>query len=112
MRLSPLIIGFCLSFLSACSTTPSLYNWGPYEDQTYSFFKNESVEQSIPQLEDHADKVQAKGERLPPGFWAHLGMLYNASGQDDKATEMFLREKSLFPESAQYMDFLLNRLKR
>jgi hypothetical protein len=114
MRSSRSILGVLssLTLLSACSTTPSLYSWGPYEDQTYSFFKNESFEQSIPKLEEHASKSQNRGERLPPGFWAHLGLLYNASGQVDKATEMFLMEKSLFPESAHYMDFLMKGLKK
>ena len=38
---------------------------------------------------------------------AHLGLLYSSLGNDAAAAEPLRTEKSLFPESAAYMDFLL-----
>lgn len=48
----------------------------------------------------------------PPGFHAHLGMLYAQQGQDDQALQALLTEKTLFPESTTYIDFLLAKIKK
>ncbi|MGV8183400.1 DUF4810 domain-containing protein, partial [Pseudomonas aeruginosa] len=37
-----------------------------------------------------------------------LGLLYSSIGKDGQMVREFETEKALFPESATYMDFLLN----
>lgn len=97
-----------LSMLTGCATTtPPLYNWGPYESQVYAHFKGESPESQILVLEKHAAETQAKGQLLPPGFMAHLGLLYGKVGRDTEFAQALQREKQLFPESARYIDQLL-----
>jgi hypothetical protein len=49
---------------------------------------------------------------VPPGFHAHLGMLYSIAGKSDQMVAQFEDEKKLFPESATYMDFLLAKVKK
>jgi hypothetical protein len=48
--------------------------------------------------------------RVPPGKHAHLGYLYAQAGQTELARLHFRAEKKLFPESAVFMDRLLERL--
>ena len=97
--------------LGGCATAPqSLYNWDQYQPQLYGYFQGEgnSVEQQITALEQNAQEAKGKGQVLPPGFHAHLGLLYARQGHPDKAASAFKTEKSLYPESAAYMDFLLS----
>lgn len=98
--------------LGGCVTpTKSLYYWGDYQPQVYAYFKGdgESPEAQRTKLEATAQQAHAKGEALPPGFHAHLGLLYLKAGQVDRARRSFLTEESEFPESKPYMDFLLRK---
>ncbi|OUI94016.1 hypothetical protein HK17_05185 [Acetobacter indonesiensis] len=102
-----------LGFLAACSSdrTPPLYSWRDYPEQQYLYLKGQTDHQAqIIALEKDVQKAQAKNLALPPGFHAHLGMLYAATGRTDLAQQEFSQEKTLFPESATYMDFLLKNL--
>lgn len=100
-----------LLFVSGCASQPSLYRWGEYEGQLYSHLQNTgSIEQQIASLE----KTLATGDqaRKPgPGLHAHLGLLYGKSGRGDLMLKHWETEKSLYPESAPYLDFLLQRAK-
>ncbi len=93
--------------LGGCATNTALYNWGPYEDQVYAHFKNESPEEQILILEKHAQETQASGRQLPPGFRAHLGLLYSKVGREGEFVMALEQEKAVFPESATYVDNLL-----
>lgn len=97
--------------LVGCATNTALYNWGPYEDQVYAHFKNESPENQIIILEKHAQETEAKGRQLPPGFRAHLGLLYSKVGRDSDFVMALEQEKSAFPESAAYITKLLANTK-
>ena len=56
-------------------------------------------------------KIRSTGKAVPPGYHAHLGLLYLSMGKDDQMVQEFRTEKALFPESASYMDFLLKNAK-
>lgn len=47
---------------------------------------------------------------MPPGFRAHLGMLYLKMGDGDKGVEQLQSEKVAFPESTPFMDFLMRNV--
>lgn len=92
-----------------CQTQPKpLYHWGDYQPAVYSHLKGEAAEGQQLRLEQTAHKAQSLGEPVPPGFNAHLGLLYLNTGQLDKARGAFEAEAELFPESRHYMSFLLN----
>lgn len=57
-------------------------------------------------------KIRANGNTPPPGFHAHLGLLYSGIGKDDQMVQQWQTEKALFPEAAAYMDFLLKKFKK
>lgn len=52
-------------------------------------------------------QVNKQNKPMPPGFHAHLGLLYGEAGRFDEMRNQFLIEKELFPESAEFIDFLL-----
>ncbi|PCE25567.1 DUF4810 domain-containing protein [Paraburkholderia acidicola] len=111
--------GAWLSFVAAsvlltgCATnhsTPPLYQWDGYQPQVYEYFKGQTDPQAqIDALEKSLQQIRAKGNRPPPGFHAHLGMLYASVGKDQQAASEFEAEKQSFPESSTYMDFLLKK---
>lgn len=100
--------------LTGCATTPpttALYQWDGYQSQLYEYFKaQKSPQEQIDALEKSRQQILAKGNAVPPGFHAHLGMLYASVGKGQEAKQELLAEKQSFPESSAYMDFLLSKL--
>jgi hypothetical protein len=92
----------------------SLYGWGNYQEQLYDHFRNNGSgnTQQIAALEENLQKMRARGAAVPPGYHAHLGMLYAAIGREDQSIQELQTEKSLFPESTPYMDFLMRNDKK
>jgi len=98
--------------LAGCvQNQPPIYQWEGYQSQVYSYFKGDSKEAQITALEEGLQKIQAKNGAVPPGYHAQLGMLYMETGKGDQMAREFEAEKASFPESAQYMDFLLKNAK-
>ena len=104
------------ALLAGCAhtaTTPPLYQWDGYQPQVYEYFKAQrNPEDQIDALEKALQQILAKGSLPPPGFHAHLGMLYASVGKDQQAQHELEAEKRAFPESSTYMDFLLNKSKQ
>ncbi len=99
-----------LAFLGGCAQAPKpLYDWGSYPTQVYSHLKGDGSGPAtqIGELEADARKAEARGGKLPPGFHAHLGMLYLTLGQDELGHQQLQAEKALFPEGAHFVEFLL-----
>jgi hypothetical protein len=86
--------------------------WEAFPRQQYEVLirTGGTVDEQILKLEAHAEKAKVANAALPPGFRAHLGMLYLKAGNAGKAQEFWLAEKQSFPESSPYMDQLLKRL--
>jgi hypothetical protein len=102
------------SALAGCVHAPQpLYGWGSYQGQVYEYLKGQgSAEAEVIALEADLEKMRAKGESPPPGFHAHLGLLYASLGKEEATVREFQTEKSLFPESGHYVDFLLSKNKK
>jgi len=98
-------------FFSGCASQP-LYYWGTFEDQQYAYLKGENREAQIQAMQKDQEKIASEGKKAAPGFYAHLGMLYSDTGNDKEAIACFEMEKSLFPESAGLMDYLLKKYGR
>ncbi|AIO74486.1 DUF4810 domain-containing protein [Burkholderia multivorans] len=94
----------------AAPSTPPLYQWNGYQPQVYEYFKGQQSPQAqIDALEKALQEIRAKGRTPPPGFHAHLGMLYASVGNEQRADQELQAEKQLFPESSAYMDFLMKK---
>ena len=101
--------------LTGCAgRTPRIYEWGSYQEQVYEYYKSQdtSPNKQIAALEADVEKIRATGKTPPPGFHAHLGLMYAQSGNSAQARREFETEKTLFPESATFMDFLLRNPKK
>ena len=105
-RVLPVIVlAVCLF---ACeSSSKSLYSWGSYELQVYAYLNGESREEQLAALERDLEKIEASGKAVPPGFYAQMGLLYAETGNVVEAVSCLTMEKTLFPEAAVFMDFLL-----
>ena len=105
-----LLLGF-----AGCSTTPTLYSWGHYEDLVYIMYKapgKAPPEMQIEAMEKDFQQARSENKPVPPGFHAHLGYLYYQLGKADAARQELQTEKAEFPESAVFMDRLLANLEK
>jgi hypothetical protein len=96
-----------------CATrTPTIYYWGDYQPQLYAYLKNEGASnaEQILALQKIVEGAKAANKSVPPGLHAHLGLLQISEGKPDLARQELEAEKTLFPESAVFMDFLLTKL--
>ena len=106
-----LVLVACVTALTACATAPkTMYTWGSYEELIYaSYAAPGSVppELQIEKMERDYQEARAANKRVPPGWHAHLGLLYYQLGKRDQATQELRTEKAEFPESAVLVDRLL-----
>jgi len=111
-RLAAALPAAGLLLLAGCATNSSqpLYYWGSYQSMLYGHFtKEQGPQEQIAALEAGLEKARAKSLPVPPGYHAHLGILYAESEQPDQMLRHFEAEKTLYPESAAYMDFLMRK---
>ena len=104
---------FGSALLVGCVATPTtLYQWEGYQPQVYEYFKGQGKgpEAQINILEEDLQKIRANGKIPPPGYHAHLGLLYSQIGKNDQLIQELQTEKEIYPESSAYMDFLLKKL--
>jgi hypothetical protein len=98
--------------LVGCATKPQpLYQWGSFTSFTYDSLRatGKSPSEQIDLMLVHAQQVGQAGLKLPPGFHAHLAMLYLQVGRAESARGHFEAERREFPESAHYIDSLMRR---
>ena len=107
----------CIALVIAASTSacaaPTLYQWGRYEDSIFDMYLKPGsipVGDEIARLEAEIEQTVSSGKFVPPGLHAHLGYLYISEG--DYATGMihFQTEKKKFPESAYFIDGMIERM--
>ncbi|KPD04021.1 DUF4810 domain-containing protein [Moellerella wisconsensis] len=100
--------------LSGCAQSPKpLYHWDGYQNSIYQYYQQteSSPQEQIIVLQKNIEQAKAQNVAVAPGLHAHLGLLYVNVGQIDLAYSEFNLEKSLYPESTKYMDFLLSNNK-
>jgi len=100
-----------LLLTGGCASQSSIYQWEAYQPQVYQYFQGKSKEAQIEKLESGLQKIQASNKAVPPGYHAQLGLLYGQTGNSNRMIQEFQTEKTLFPESAPYIDFLLKKNK-
>jgi hypothetical protein len=100
---------------AGCAGKPELYRWGVYEDLVYAMYatpgKADPVTQ-VARLSEDVARTEAEGKRVPPGVHAHLGYMYFLAGNSGAAYEEFVTEREKFPESAIFIDGMLQRLRK
>lgn len=103
-----LLAALALSACGGVGGTPPLYYWNAYPDTVYQGMQQKkSPDEQIGLLEQYLEQAKAKNMAAAPGVYAQLGMLYVETGRGDLAQKAFNEEKTRFPESGNFMDFLL-----
>ena len=69
-----------------------------------------SPQQQILALEKDVEKAKAKNAAVPPGLYAHLGLLNLNIQNGPRAIEYFELERQIYPESTVLMDRLLKKM--
>ncbi len=102
-------------YLTGCATkNSSLYQWENYQSNVDAHFRGDKLSPDAQAQLMEADllKIRANGGQVPPGFQAHLGLLYGQQGRLDQFAQQMQAEKAQFPESGTFMDFLLRNFKK
>ena len=115
MKKIVLVLGaICTMILVGCVSAPkSLYSWGEYPQQTYlmlSLTEKTSPQEQIGKLEKDIEKAKAKNAAVPPGLYAHLGLLNLNINNGPRAVQYFELERQTYPESTVLMDRLLKKM--
>lgn len=107
------LILFCSLVVVACGTTqPTIYYWNSnnFAKSSYAYLNDEAdLLKQVELLEKDIQKANQQGKAIPPGFYAHLGLIHSKLGDLGQMNYYFGLEKQYFPESAQYIQFLQNR---
>ena len=104
-----------VSTLAACAVKPlPLYGWQGYQANLDAYFRANTLspDAQAQAMEQDLQKIKASGLAVPPGYHAHLGLLYGQQGDLDKFAQQVEQEKSKFPESQTFMDFLMRKFKK
>jgi hypothetical protein len=101
--------------LAGCATKPTpLYQWQRYESNVDTYFRADkfSPDAQAQLMEEDLQKIKASGGAVPPGYNAHLGLLYGQQGKLDQFVQQMQAEKKQYPESETFIDFLLRNFKK
>jgi hypothetical protein len=103
------------AILCGCAAKPQqLYQWQGYQSHVDAYFRTDklSPDAQTQVMENDLSKIKASGQTVPPGFLAHLGLLYGQQGRLDQFAQQMEAEKQQFPESSIFMNFLLRNFKK
>lgn len=99
--------------LTGCISHPKEgYYWGHYEQLIHDMYiKPGSADTStqVQRLTQDIQQAQSVGKPIAPGIYAHLGFMYALKGNLSQAQDAFNEEKSLYPESAVFIDGMMSR---
>ena len=114
LRLAAMLLGSAVLCGCAVKKPVTLYQWGDYQKNVDAYLRADKIgpEEQTQHVEEDLKKIQATGGVIPPGYQAHLGLLYAQQGRFDKFSEQIQYEKTQFPESESFMDFLVRNFKK
>ncbi|MDG6882485.1 Uncharacterised protein [Phocoenobacter uteri] len=106
LKLVPVLL--CgLAVVGCQSPNTSLYYWGNYSDAIYSYYGDEtSLDQQQENMLQIISQAQKSGKQVGPGIYAHLGLISLKQGMSSQAQSYFQKEMTLYPESANFIQFL------
>ncbi|MGD9922908.1 MAG: DUF4810 domain-containing protein [Pseudorhodoplanes sp.] len=106
------IVGLALVF-SGCASSPGLYQWGGYDQQLYSAYKDPTQTAALRKsLEAHIAAMEAEKQRVAPGLYAELGTLCLQANDLDTAVSYYAKERAYWPESTGLMTAMSENIKR
>jgi hypothetical protein len=112
------VLGFAMGLgcllLSSCATTSTLYSWNDYEDASYSYSKTPTDKHKAELIRQFEKMSKQTGTRqvVPPGYYAEYGFLLVKDGKKDEGIAMLKKEIELYPESALYINRIIEQLQK
>lgn len=98
--------------LSGCAT-PSLYQWGGYDELLYQSYKSSDRTESMRVgLETHLAALEESKQTVPPGLYAEVGTIYLERGDRTTAVAFYKKERDAWPESKTLMDAMIAALSK
>jgi hypothetical protein len=100
-----------LALLTGC-TSPYLYEWGKYDRWLYENYKNPKNDEELyvdltALITEYESRRKPAVKPLAPGLYAEYGFLLMRRGENERAIEYYNKEKALWPESADFMDSMI-----
>jgi hypothetical protein len=91
-----------------------MYQWQGYQANVDAYLRadTKSLDEQTQRMEEDLTKISADGGAVPPGYRAHLGLLYGQQGNLDRFAQNVQAEKTQYPESTTFMDFLMRNFKK
>ncbi len=98
-----------------CAPQPKpLYTYGDYSESYYASKKDINTDTALALQKSIENAIANAGEsisgRVAPGMYANLGYIYLKAGNTNKAIESFNKEKLIYPESAHFMNRMINKI--
>jgi len=100
-----------LTLLFGCVQTQ--HDWGNYSNELYTYYKSPTPEERAEltnELLKIFKRVEKKGAKPPPGLYAEYGTFLFQNGDYPGAITFYTKEKQAWPDSAKFMDSLINSL--
>jgi hypothetical protein len=105
-----------LAILAGCEAPKRPgYHWGDYEALLYNASDesdNIRPDRQARKLEALIEDADRRGRRVPPGVHAHLAYMYLLIERPDLARDNFLLEKEKYPETAVFIDHMVERMSK
>ncbi len=110
MRINFLLL-LSVGLLSGCAS-PHMYTWGNYDQWLYENYKNPKNDEELyvdltALITEYESRKNPETKPMAPGLYAEYGFLLMRRGENDRAIVYYNKEKALWPESAQFMDSMI-----
>ena len=98
--------------LTGCATSPYLYEWGNYDQWLYENYKSPKDDEELyvdltALITEYEGRKNPAVKPLAPGLYAEYGFLLMRRGENERAIHYYNQEKALWPESAVFMDSMI-----
>ncbi|MDR0574248.1 MAG: DUF4810 domain-containing protein [Tannerella sp.] len=102
-------------FLASCMPQTTLYNWGKYQEASYSYVKNNTdkdLEALLKEYQYMVDNQKGGKKTVPPGIYADYGYMLIQQGKVKEGLELMKLEMALYPESSVFIEGIIKRLEQ
>jgi hypothetical protein len=110
-----IFIASCFLLLVGCAPQKTLYNWGKYQEASYTYVKNstdEDLEKLLKEYQYIIDNQKTGRKTVPPGIYADYGYLLVKQGKIKEGIALMKTEIALYPESAVFIEGIIKRLEQ
>jgi hypothetical protein len=111
MRCRPLIPVVLFGLLGGCAA-PTMFEWGNYDEWLYENYENPKDDEELyvdltALITEYESRTNPATKPMAPGLYAEYGFLLMRRGENQRAVEYYTKEKALWPESAKFMDSMI-----